>query len=433
MIPPGAAPRPPLAGTVPRARLAELTDWLSLASTGDSARWLGAWLAGFGARVEHLPTPGGPPVVTGRFDGRRRRPVVLVYGHYDVRPPGPGWTAPPFTPVIRNGRLYARGANDDKGQLFAHLAGLAAWRAAGGPPVTVVVIAEGAEEIGSPGFAAAAVEVRRRIGAVDAIVVSDTERATMDRPAVTVSQRGHLTLRLAVDAGGPAVHPGRFGGALVDPSLVLARVLLDLERSSRGWLPPARGPLPVPVTRVGGAELRRRAGGRATRAGDLDRRVALLPAVTVTGLRAGDGSGGTPGRSLADVDIRLPPGVAPEAVAARVRTRLRRLVPVRVRLDAEVTAAHRGEHLVPGPALRRAVEFATAAGFGTRPAYVRSGGSIAAVSDLRRVFGVVPLLLGLGTPGGGAHGPDEHMDVRGWFAAVDTCAALLAAIGGVDR
>jgi succinyl-diaminopimelate desuccinylase len=132
------------------------------------------------------------------------------------------------------------------------------------------------------------------------------------------------------------------------------------------------------------------------------------------------------------LDIRLPPGVPPAAVARAVRHRLRWSVPAAVRVHTEVIAAHHGDRFVPNAGLRRAVEFATTAGFGTPPAYVRSGGSIPAVGVLRRAFGIAPVLLGLGTPGGGAHGPDEHIDISGWFRSIDTGVALLGALGGLD-
>jgi acetylornithine deacetylase/succinyl-diaminopimelate desuccinylase-like protein len=221
------APRSALGGALAvaaerrRARLAELKRWLAIPSVSsdparadavrEAAAFLSDRLGAVGADVEELSTPGGPPVVVGRAGGPPAAPVVLVYGHYDVQPPGPGWTTDPFTPTTRDGVLYARGANDDKGQLFAHLAALDAWRQAGGPPVTVVIVAEGAEEVGSRGFAEALSALRHRTGP-NAVVVSDTERASLGRPAVTVSQRGQITLRITVDTGGPAMHAGRLGG-----------------------------------------------------------------------------------------------------------------------------------------------------------------------------------------------------------------------------
>ena len=180
----------------------------------------------------------------GHVDGPRAAPVLVVYGHYDVQPAGRGWTTDAFTPVIRAGVLYARGANDDKGQLFAHLAALDAWRRVGGAPLTVVIVAEGAEEIGSPGFAEAISGLRRRVHA-NAVLVSDTERASMGRPAVTVSQRGQITMTVVVDTGGPPVHPGRLGGAVADPSVVLAAALIDLQNAALSWAGPAGPAIPA--------------------------------------------------------------------------------------------------------------------------------------------------------------------------------------------
>jgi len=417
-------------------RLAELRAWLAIPSVSAdprraeavvrAARWLAAWLSRVGARVELLPVRGGAPVVVGTVAGPPQAPVLLIYGHYDVQPPGPGWTTDPFVPVVRRGSLYARGANDDKGQLFAHLAALAAWCHTVGSPATVVVVADGAEEVGSPGFASAATVLRRQVGPVDAVVISDTERAGADCPSVTVSQRGRLALHVEVDTGGPAVHPGRFGGGVIDPSLVLARVLVELERWSVGWREPVRRPPPVRVTRLSDREIRRRVLGRATEAADLDHRVTLRPAVTVTALRTGSMSTAVAARAAARLDVRLPPGVEPDTAVRQITTCLRDLAPPKTRIVTDVVAAHAGEHLVPAPADREAVGFATKTGFGRPPMYVRSGGSIPTVGVLRRLFDTTPVLLGLGTPAGGAHGPNEHMDLRGWERSIDTCVALIA-------
>jgi succinyl-diaminopimelate desuccinylase len=419
------------------ARLAELKRWLAIPSVSsdparagavhDAAAWLGDWLTAVGARAEEFPTAGGPPVVVGRVNGPPAAPTVLVYGHYDVQPPGPGWATDAFVPVVRDGILYARGANDDKGQLFAHLAALDAWRRAGGPPVTVVIVAEGAEEVGSPGFAEAISALRRQVGA-PAIVVSDTERAGAGRPAMTVSQRGHIVLNLRVDTQGPSVHPGRLGGAVVDPSMVLAAALVDLGAAAKRWgFRPIRQ-LPFPVLRRSDVDVRNSARGRATRAGKLHRRVSLGPAVTVTTLRAGDRSGTAPGWSSARLDIRLPPGADPKAALDDISDRLRRVGPAGVRITAEATSAHRGHELVADAGLRAAVEDACMVGFGRPPAYLRSGGTIPAVGVLADTFRTTPALLGLGTPAGGAHGPDEQMDLRGWSRSIDTCVALLTGL-----
>ena len=226
------------------------------------------------------------------------------------------------------------------------------------------------------------------------------------------------------------MHAGRLGGALIDPSLVLAAVLLDVQDASSRWSwRPGRGPR-LSLARLSDAGVRALAGGRATVDGDLHRRIGLGPSVTVTALHAGDATGASPGRSHAHLDLRLPPGIDPEAVMQDIRRRLRPHHLPGVRVATELVSAHRGRELVPDKGLRRAVEEASLVGYGRRPAYVRSGGTIPAVGMLADAFGTTPLLLGLGTPAGGAHGPDEHMDLGGWLRSVDTCVALLAAIAG---
>jgi succinyl-diaminopimelate desuccinylase len=419
-------------------RLTELRAWLAIPSVSAdparaadvacAARWLASWQRARGASVEVLPTAGRRDIVLGHWAAPPGAPLVVIYGHYDVQPAGPGWSSGPFTPVVRAGVLYARGAGDDKGQLFAHLCALDAWRQGGRLPVQVLVIAEGAEEVGSPGFGTVLHRLARRIRP-QAVVVSDTERDDDGAPTVTVSQRGHLVARLDVDTGGSAVHPGRLGGAVVDPGLVLAEALLTL----RNELLPRLGVHPVdaggvqPRTRTDSAATRA-AAGRATTGPGLDERITRRGALGVTRLAAGGRGGAVPARSAAWIDLRLPPRADPASVVLRARRLLGGLAPRGTTVRLRVVAGTRGLETTPDTATRRAAEEACAAGFGRPPAYVRSGGTLPAAGMMARAFGVPPLLLGFGTPGGRAHGPDEAMDLPGWAAAVDTSAALFAAL-----
>jgi acetylornithine deacetylase/succinyl-diaminopimelate desuccinylase-like protein len=419
-------------------RLTELRSWLEIPSisadparSGDvtrAARWLASWQRAHGASVDIRPTANGRDVVLGHWAAPPGAPLVVVYGHYDVQPAGPGWSSDPFTPVVRAGVLYARGAADDKGQLFAHLCALAAWRQAGIPPVRVLVIAEGAEEVGSPGFGVVLRELARRIRP-RAVVVSDTERDDAGAPTVTVSQRGHLDARLEVDTSGPDVHPGRLGGAVVDPSLVLADALLTL----RDELLPALGTHPANLPGVQlhtrpDAAVVRAAGGRAMAGPGLDQRATLRGAVSVSRLATGGRGGAVPTRSAAWIDLRLPPWADPADVVLRARRLLDELAPRGTRVRLGVVAGTQGVETTPDAPTRRAAEEACAEGFGRPPVYVRSGGTVPAVGMMARAFGIAPLLLGFGTPGGNAHGPDEAMDLPGWAAGVDTSAALLSAL-----
>ncbi|WP_132189229.1 MULTISPECIES: M20/M25/M40 family metallo-hydrolase [Kribbella] len=428
-------------------RLADLRAWLAIPSvSGDpareadvarAARWLASWQRAHGARVEVVPTSRGRDVVLGHWAAPPGAPLVVIYGHYDVQPAGSGWSSDPFTPVVRDGVLYARGAGDDKGQLFAHLCALDAWRQAGVPPMRVLVIAEGAEEVGSPGFEAVLRRLARRV-TPRAVVVSDTERDAEGAPTVTVSQRGHLVGRLEVDTGGPDVHPGRLGGAVVDPSLVLAEALLALRD---GLLPqfdtnPAQylGAHPAQYKGAGAAQyveartdaaVARAAGGRAMVGAGLDERITLRGALDVTRLATEARGGAVPARSEARIDLRLPPRADPAAVLRRVRRLLDGLAPPGTTLRLRVAATTPGVATMPDPPTRRAADEACVVGFGRTPTYVRSGGTVPAVGMMARAFGIRPLLLGFGTPDGNAHGPDEAMDLRGWAAAVDTSAAFL--------
>jgi len=419
-------------------RLTELRAWLAIPSVSSdparaadvagAARWLASWQRAHGASVAIRPTAGGRDVVLGHWSAPPGAPLVVIYGHYDVQPAGPGWSADPFTPVVRAGVLYARGAGDDKGQLFAHLCALDAWRRAGTPPARVLVIAEGAEEVGSPGFDAVLRRLARRIRP-RAVVVSDTERDDDGTPTVTVSQRGHLVARLEVDTCGPEVHPGRLGGAVVDPGLVLAEALLTL----RDHLLPGLATHPADADGVRprirtDAAVARAAGGRATTGPGLDERITRCGALGVTWLAAGGRRGAVPARSAARIDVRLPPQADPASVLHRARRLLDGLAPRGATVRLRLAAATPGLETTPDPATRRAAAEACVAGFGRPPTYLRSGGTIPAAGMMSRAFGIRPLLLGFGTPGGRAHGPDEAMDLPGWAAAIDTSVALLAAL-----
>ena len=182
-----------------------------------------------------------------------------------------------------------------------------------------------------------------------------------------------------------------------------------------------------PRTRTDAA-VARAAGGRATTGPGLDERVTVHGALSVTRLAAGGRGGAVPRRSAARIDLRLPPRADPATVLLRARRLLHGLAPRGTTVRLRVVAGTPGLETTPDAATRRAAEEACAAGFGRPPAYVRSGGTVPAAGMMARAFGIRPLLLGFGTPGGHAHGPDEAMDLAGWAAAANTSAALLAAL-----
>ncbi len=423
--------------------LRDLEEWLGFPSvSGDPARrgdvdaaalWVGRHLRGLGAQVCMAPGEAGPTVLARarRAAGVRERPAVLIYGHLDVRPSGPGWNSPPFRPARRGRTLVARGASDDKGQLMAHLVALQGWVSVGGPPCDVVVIVDGAEEIGSPDLAGVLARHRRsRIlqGPVGAILISDTRLVRPGVPSLTVSQRGLLSLTVTVDVGGAPVHAGRFSGAVVDPTRVLAEALLAAAREVDG--------LPKAVSALRGhsadAAVRRAAGGRAVKANPAERSTRR-GSLAVTAVRAGASRGSIPVRAEARLDVRLPPGFSPEAAWGRVEAALRGNRPPGVAIRIVRHQSVRGATLVQPLATARAVRAACRAGFGVDPEPVASGGSIPAVDILRRAFGVAPLLLGLGPADDRAHGPNEYLDLDDWARGVDSSVVFLEAVARSSR
>lgn len=418
--------------SLPAAVLA-LEQWLRIPSVsgvpahrGDvrrAAEWAEQRLRRMTRDVRVVTAPDGPVVVAHIVAAGRARSVatLVVYGHLDVKPPGPGWTSRPFVPVRRGNRLIARGASDDKGQLMAHLVALEAWAVSGGPPCDVIVVIDGAEEIGSPGLAAVLDGVRDRVARgrnVVAVLVSDTRAAGAGRPTLTVSQRGMLTARLTVDVGGREVHAGRFGGAVVDPSLVLSGALLRAVSAVTAMAASERT-----AQEPTDDAMRVASGGRAMIADRPATRATTRAAASVTSLRAGGTPGAIPTRATAELDIRLPPGALPMRARAVVATAVASADATAVHLRWGMS--HPGTVLRHSPGIRRALRAACRAGFGVDAVDVSSGGSIPAVALLRSAFGVHPILLGFGPCNDNAHGPNEHLDLHDWGCGVDTSVVFM--------
>jgi succinyl-diaminopimelate desuccinylase len=309
---------------------------------------------------------------------------------------------------------------------MAVVAALDGWRRAGGCPASVWVVAEGAEELGSPGLAAGLATLARRVQP-DLVLVCDTERAPDGMPSVTVSQRGHLDLAVRVETGGTPVHPGRLGGAVVDPAVVLSQVILRLTTvlAAAG----RRGPRSPAHARLRGrtdAQVARAAGRRATSGLGLDRRITELPALSVLRLTADAGTRAVPVRASALLDVRLPPSVDPTAAVRRLRRATQDIAPPGVRVTVSAGAAHSGHELLPASGHLAAVDAACRATYGRPVRLVRSGGSLPAASLLAEAFRTTPMLLGLGTPDGRAHGPNEFLDLAGWSDGVSLLVRLLA-------
>src|SRR3954470_21445848 len=196
------------------------------ADTARAAEWVARSLRDAGLEATVHATA-GHPVVVGEWRGAGpSAPTVLVYGHYDVQPAEPLelWTTPAFEPTVRDGAVYARGAADDKGQVWCHVEALLAWQAHGGPPVNVTLLVEGEEEIGSPNLTAFVKKHRDALRA-DVAVVSDTNQFARGIPAITYGLRGLVYVLLRITAADHDLHSGLFGGTVANPANELCKLL----------------------------------------------------------------------------------------------------------------------------------------------------------------------------------------------------------------
>lgn len=351
-----------------------------------AAVWLAHRLEGGGIRARLLEA-GGPPVVVGRAraSGRRReRPHVLVYAHYDVQPAGSGWTSPPFRLTVRGRDAVGRGTADDKGPLLAHVVAVARLLAQQTLPTDVTFVLDGEEEIGSPHLPAALARLERGPWP-DVIVLSDTRMAPGCRPALVRSLRGSVTLDLALRTAHPALHAGAWGGAVRGAAGDLAALLTSVDRSPSS-----------------------------------DHTAA--PALTVTCLRAGGPAIAVPDRGSARLNLRTVLGQDPAIAAGAVERHLRHHLPpgatLHLRRGAVVPAV---EADVRGPGARAAAE-AYLDAFGSRPVVTTSGGTIAAVSQLRTTFGAPVVLMGFTPEDAQIHAPDERMHLPVLWRAVTAAA-----------
>lgn len=416
-----------------------------------AAGWLADHLAAIGMQAEVCQTAGNP-IVLAESPPVAGAPTVLVYGHYDVQPPDPlnEWITPPFVPAVRNGNIYARGATDDKGQLLTHVKSAQAWlQTAGRLPVNLKFLIEGEEEVGSVNLAPFILANRARL-ACDVAVISDTCQFGPGRPAITYGLRGiaYFELRLA----GPKqdLHSGVFGGAVLNPATVLAKLLAGLTDEHGRVQVPGFYEDVVPPTAEERARFaalgfdeeafRRQLGVQALGGEEgyttLERRW-VRPSFDVNGLWGGyQGEGAKtvlPGRAGAKFSFRLVPRQDPAKIAAALETWLRERVPLGITMELQ---AHHGSPPVvvslDSPYVQAAAR-AIERGFGTKPVFIREGGSIPIVSIFREVLGVDTLLLGWGQDDDHAHGPNEKFSLADFERGIKASAHLWEELGALKK
>ncbi|HSJ26024.1 MAG TPA: dipeptidase [Longimicrobiales bacterium] len=408
-----------------------------------AAEWLGQRMTEAGLDVSIHDTP-GHPIVLGEWRGAGAdQPTVLIYGHYDVQPAEPLelWTSPAFEPEERDGRIYARGAVDDKGQFYLHVKAVQAHlQTTGRLPVNVILLAEGEEEVGSANLMPFVEEHAERLGC-DAVVISDSGMFGPGMPTIGASLRGLAYFELRVRAARGDLHSGSYGGAVANPATALARIIASFHDDTGhiaipGFYDDVQA-APEFVDQIRSLpfdddEYLQRTGAPALFGEDgftTLERLWIRPTCEVNGLLSGYTGEGSktvlPAEAMAKVSCRLVPDQDPARIADLFRRHVEAVTPPGVAV--EILELHGGRPWrarLEGP-LYEAAARALSAAFGADITYAGEGGSIPIVPEFEKILGAPVLLMGFGLPGENAHAPDEWMSVENFEKGAEASALLL--------
>ena len=402
------------------------------------AKALAASLVKAGAdHAEVYPTDGNP-VVFGEKIIDAARPTILVYGHYDVMPVDPRelWNTDPFEPVIRDGRIVARGADDDKGQLFMHVKAFETMCATDTLPCNVKFMLEGEEEIGSPSLYGFCRE-NRELLAADLILVSDTSMIGPDVPSITCGLRGLTYMQVEVTGPNRDLHSGHYGGAVANPANVLARLVASLTDENRHVTIPHF----YDDVRILSDDERRDFNSapfdigeykHSLDIGDIEgeegfttmERTGIRPSLDVNGIWSGYTGEGTktviPSKAYAKISMRLVPNQDFRKIGELFEKHFRAIAPASVKVD--VKFLHGGAPYVSPtdmPAYK-AAEKAMEEVLGKHPVPYYSGGSIPIISGFEQILGIKSLLLGFGLEEDAIHSPNESYGIGQFFKGIET-------------
>lgn len=415
-----------------------------------TAEWLVSFLQDkLGMSARTIPTVGNP-LVYGETPKIPGAPTVMLYGHYDVMPSDPDsqWKTPPFEPTIVDGKVYCRGANDDKGQWSAHLCGMQTYLALHGSfPIQVKIILEGEEEVGSKGLSAFLDSPENReLLACDALLVSDTSAAGEDKPAITYGLRGVISFELKLTGPNRDLHSGIYGASIYNPAIALSKVMAAMIDENGKVQVPGFYDDVEPLQQIerdalaqnpyDADEEARQIGMRADFGEPeytvLERRGAR-PSFDINGLTSGyQGEGGKtiiPSWASAKFTFRTVPNMNPEKIRGQVEKFVQSQVPSCFKVDLNYQQGS-GGMVVPLTG-----KFITAASdvlervYGVKPLFVRDGGSIPIVAKLRTELNAETVLVGFGLDDDGIHSPNEKFNLSCFFNGVKTSALLWEAFG----
>jgi len=395
-------------------------------------------LAAAGADKVEIMETGGHPMVYGEKIIDPSLPTVLVYGHYDVQPADPIslWTTPPFEPVIRDGKIYARGSCDDKGQMFMHVKAFELMMQTGTLSCNVKFMIEGEEEVGSSNLGPFIRKYKDKLKA-DIILISDTSIIANDVPSITVGLRGLTYVEVEVTGPNIDLHSGVYGGAVANPINTLCRMISSMHDENNH--------ITIPGFYDGVLELSAEARKEMDKApfnldtykknleiGDVwgekgyntRERTSIRPTLDVNGIWGGyTGEGAKtvlPSKAFAKISMRLVPNQDSDTITALFQKHFEKIAPASVKV---VVRPHHGGNPVVVPTDTIAYKAASKAmeeSFGKKPIPAREGGSIPIVALFEEVLGLKSILMGFGLDSDAIHSPNEHYGVFNYLKGIET-------------
>ncbi len=387
--------------------------------------------------VEIIPTP-GHPIVYGEKITDASKPTVLVYGHYDVQPADPLelWNSGPFEPLIKDGKIYARGACDDKGQMYMHIKALETMKACGELPTNLKFIIEGEEEVGSPNLATFVNENVDKLQC-DVILISDTAMISLENPSIDVGVRGLTYIEVEVTGANRDLHSGVYGGAVANPLTILSKMIASLHDENNHITIPGFYDDVQESSEAERAEMAKAPFDQKEFNEDLgiavewgekgyssNERTGIRPTLEVNGMWGGyTGEGAKtvlPGKAFAKISCRLVPNQSSHIIEQKLINHLKSIAPPYIKIDAK--PHHGGEPYVtpvdsiPYRAAAKAIETT----FGKSPIPVRGGGSIPITALFEKTLGVKVVFLGFGLDSDNLHSPNEKYDIANFYKGIET-------------
>ncbi|MDZ4714034.1 MAG: dipeptidase [Cytophagales bacterium] len=432
--------------------LAELFELLRIPSVSadskqkgavrDAAVFVAEKLTQAGADQVELMETKGHPIVYGEKMVDPSNPTVLVYGHYDVQPPDPLalWNTPPFEPTVRDGKIYARGACDDKGQFYMHIKAFEIMHAQKSLPCNIKFMIEGEEEVGSDNLGAFVKAHKAKLKA-DVILISDTSLISLDQPSITAGLRGLSYMEVEVTGPNRDLHSGVYGGAVDNPANVLCQMIAslhddqgrvtipgfydavaELSAAEREGLNKAPFDLAAYKKELGIEEIRGEKGYTTLE------RTGIRPTLDVNGIWGGyTGEGAKtvlPSQASAKISMRLVPHQDPAQITQLFTKHFTSIAPKSVKV--KITAHHGGEPAVT-PTDSKAFKAASRAFqevWGKAPIPTRDGGSIPIVALFKKELGLDTVLMGFGLDTDALHSPNEHYGIKNFLIGIETIVAF---------